>query len=239
MKLKLSSPLKVFNITQSFGNKNPKLYGSMGHNGIDFQAKHGTPIYATHNGYASYQIDGKGGHGVVIITDKEYEYIDDKCYFKTIYWHLPDPLKEPKLKSPFADKTGFTPVKTGDIIGYVDNTGNSIGDHLHFGLKPVLKNEAWGSYYNVEQINGYFGAIDPTPYFDLPQYILRGISRYGMKDDNVKILQALLMAHGHKIEITGEFNQKTTNTVRLFQKKNGLEIDGIVGKNTWQKLYTF
>src|SRR3990167_6619516 len=107
MKLKLSSPLKVFNITQSFGNKNIALYGSMPHNGIDFQAKHGTPIYATHDGYASYQIDGKGGHGVVIITDKEYEYEGGQSYFKSLFWHLPDPLKEPSLKSPFADKTGF------------------------------------------------------------------------------------------------------------------------------------
>ena len=81
MKLELKSPLKVFKISQKFGNKNPNLYGSAGHNGMDFQASHGTPVYASHDGFASFQIDGGGGHGVVIITDKEYFFDTDKQEF--------------------------------------------------------------------------------------------------------------------------------------------------------------
>lgn len=239
MKLKLSSPLKDFKITQQFGNKNPTLYGNNPHNGIDLRAQHGTPIYASHDGLASYQIDDGGGHGVVIITDKEYEYEGGECYFKTIYWHMPNSLIEPNLKSPFEDKTGFTRVKQGDIIGYVDNTGKSTGDHLHLGLKPVAKGEDWGTWYNLEQDNGYYGAINPLPFFDLPQYMLRDTIRFGYSNLEVSILQALLIAHGYKLKVDGVFGQNTTNTVRRFQEKHNLTIDGIVGQQTWKKLYTF
>lgn len=81
MKLELKRPLKEWKVTQKFGNKNPSLYGNAGHNGIDCYAKHGTPIYASTDGFASYQVDGGGGHGVVVITDKEYFFDTDKQQF--------------------------------------------------------------------------------------------------------------------------------------------------------------
>ena len=169
MKLEISYPVKPILINQRFGNKDQKYtsLGLPGHNGIDFDTRHGQPVYATHSGFASFQVDDKGGHGVVIITDKEYQSIKGvSSYWKTIYWHLCDGLKEPKFASPFQGKTGFTRVNHGDIIGYADNTGFSTGDHLHFALKPVAKGEDWGTWYNLEQTNGYNGAVDPEPYFD-------------------------------------------------------------------------
>lgn len=169
-KLELSYPInQPIIINQKFGeNLNPtyKAQGLPGHNGIDFRAYHGQPVYATHDGMASFQIDSGGGHGVVIITDKTFEYEGEEVYFKSISWHLCDGLKEPNFQSPIADKTGFVKVKNGELIGYADNTGNSTATHLHFGLKPVAKGEDWGSSYNVAQHNGYNGAIDPMPYFD-------------------------------------------------------------------------
>lgn len=169
MKLQLSYPLNYISFNQKFGNQDEK-YTNMalgGHNGIDFYATNGTPVYATHDGYASYQVDNSGGHGVVIITDKEYESVDGvNSYWKTIYWHLCDPLKQPQYKSPIQDKTGFVKVSNGDLIGYADNTGFSTGSHLHFGLKPVAQGENNWVWYNTEQNNGYKGAVDPMPYFD-------------------------------------------------------------------------
>jgi len=85
MKLALIYPLNKVSIAQIFG-VNGEWYRAhgvniLGHNGIDFWTDHGTPIYATHDGYASYQIDGNGGHGVVVITDKEYFFDDVKQEF--------------------------------------------------------------------------------------------------------------------------------------------------------------
>lgn len=173
MKLKLIYPLNPpVTITQVFGinsqlYSDPKYGGIKGHNGIDFKAPHGTPVFATHDGYASYQIDGGGGHGVVIITDKEWEDVDNSsCYWKSIYWHLIDGSKETRFVSPFMGKSGYSRVECGDLIGFADNTGASTGDHLHYGIKPVAKGEAWGTWYNLEQTNGYLGAVDPMSYFD-------------------------------------------------------------------------
>lgn len=223
MKLTLARPLKEWKITQKFGNKNPELYGMVGHNGMDLRAKHGTPIYASHDGLGSYQVDAKGGHGVVLITDKEYDGVDGvSSYWKTIYWHMPDPLKEPKLASPLADKTGFTQVKMGDLIGYADNTGNSTGDHLHFGLKPVAKGENWGTWYNLEQNNGYYGAVDPEPY--LPKFDL-GFTwnftedmQFGDKNKEVLMLQRVLTQLGYLDDkIDGVYGPRTRVAVLAFQ----------------------
>lgn len=172
MKLTLYYPVTPVHFNQLFGqNLNPiyKAEGLPGHNGIDFMANHGQPVYAAHDGQASFQIDAKGGHGVVLVTDQLYDDLDSTkppCYYKTIYWHLCDGLKEPKFQSPIADKTGFVSVKRGDLIGYADNTGTSTGDHLHFGLKPVMRGEQWGTSYNLLQDNGYAGAIDPQPFLN-------------------------------------------------------------------------
>lgn len=172
MKLQLSYPVNSqadgqVIINQPFGANpgfysDPKYGGIKGHNGLDFFAGHGTPIYATHDGLASYQIDSGGGHGIVILTEKDY----DGIFYKTIYWHLIDGLKEPKYKSPLQGKAGYTKVLNGELIGYADNTGASTGDHLHFGLKPVARGESWWVWDNIEQQNGYNGAIDPMPFFD-------------------------------------------------------------------------
>lgn len=157
----------------------PKYGGIKGHNGIDFFAGHGNPVYATHDGFASFEIDNSGGHGVVVTTDKTFDYKDGQAYFKTIYWHFVDSTKEPQFKSPIENGTKY--VKNGDLIGYADNTGASTGDHLHFGLKPMAKYPD-GTFYNLEQTNGFLGAIDPTPYFD------------GSTPTKIHILEKILIA---------------------------------------------
>jgi murein DD-endopeptidase MepM/ murein hydrolase activator NlpD len=161
-KLQLIYPVNSVSVSQGFGENgvnyaDPKYGGIIGHNGIDFRAQHGTPVYATHDGVCYPQIDSAGGNGVVIRTHKTFDYNNEQVYFKTIYWHFVDAYA--------VVKTGQV-VETGDLIGYADNTGASTGDHLHFGLKPQAYNESDFAFYNVEQKNGYLGSINPTPYFD-------------------------------------------------------------------------
>lgn len=170
MKLQLSYPTETYLVTQTFGANpqiyaNPKYGGIQGHNGLDSIAQHGYSVHASHDGWAWFEVDQGGGHGVVIVTDKEFDYKEGTSYFKTIYWHLCDGKKEPQFKSPLEGKTGLTKVKNGDVIGYADNTGASTGDHLHFGLKPCQK-DIKGNFYNIETNNGFLGAINPNPYFD-------------------------------------------------------------------------
>ena len=61
----------------------------------------------------------------------------------------------------------------------------------------------------------------------------------GSKSDNVKALQILLIGYGYdcgKHGADGDFGSATDEAVKKYQKKNGLTVDGIVGKNTWNKL---
>lgn len=57
------------------------------------------------------------------------------------------------------------------------------------------------------------------------------ILKTGSKGDDVKKLQRIL-----KLNDDGIFGPKTDKAVREFQKNNGLEVDGIVGNLTWEKL---
>lgn len=178
MKFSIFYPIRPANIIQPFGvnkdyyqkNVDPRLQG---HPGIDFEAAHGTPVYATHDGVAFFEIDNSSGHGVVIRTNQVFDYTGDPNYsqvfFKSIYWHLCDGVKEPQFKSPitFTDMNGAgQPVKAGDLIGFANNTGISTGSHLHFSVKPQIPGEPNGAWSNVAQTNGFLGNIDPTPYFN-------------------------------------------------------------------------
>ena len=61
----------------------------------------------------------------------------------------------------------------------------------------------------------------------------------GSKSDNVKALQILLIGYGFncgKYGTDGDFGSATDEAVRNYQKAKGLTVDGIVGKNTWNKL---
>ena len=61
----------------------------------------------------------------------------------------------------------------------------------------------------------------------------------GSKGDNVKALQTLLIGYGYdcgKYGADGDFGSATNEAVRNYQKAKGLSVDGIVGKNTWNKL---
>lgn len=63
--------------------------------------------------------------------------------------------------------------------------------------------------------------------------------RYGARGKITMLLQERLIFLGYSCgpcSADGEFGNATRTAVIKFQKNNGLEADGIVGKNTWRKL---
>lgn len=61
--------------------------------------------------------------------------------------------------------------------------------------------------------------------------------RSGSKGEQVKTLQRLLNATGHVCGSSdGIFGVKTVAGVKSFQKAEGIEVDGVVGKDTWTRL---
>ena len=152
--MKLMRPIKTNLKTQGFGENKLPIYNEMGmkgHNGWDWKAYDGEPIYwdctDCEGEVLELHTDTKGGLGVDIITS------NSDGIFKHRFWHL---------KS-FKCTPGQI-LSTGDIIGLADNTGMSTGTHLHRGLKRQGKLSN-GKYYNIDQMNGYFGGIDIEPYF--------------------------------------------------------------------------
>lgn len=144
--IKLRLPLKDIFVVQPFGVNYADFYkdlGMKGHNGIDFRARHGCPVYAAHNGIIlTAGTDNQGGNLVQI-----WDNIND---FKTLYYHLLD----------WTVNQGQV-VKAGDLIGHADNTGiYTTGDHLHMGLKETI-----GGGNTKYSDNGYNGCIDPSPFF--------------------------------------------------------------------------
>ena len=120
-------------ITQRWGENVPYYlkYGiKTGHNGIDFGADTGEPVYAVASGKVTYAGMDNSGYGNHII-------MYNGSGFQTLYAHL----------SRMAVHEGQQ-IAAGSLIGYVGNTGDSSGPHLHFEIRKDGK------------------AIDPEPYLE-------------------------------------------------------------------------
>lgn len=66
------------------------------------------------------------------------------------------------------------------------------------------------------------------PKYDEEFYNMKTIKR-GSKGSAVKIWQVIIGA-----EIDGSFGKETEKLTKAFQSSHGLEIDGVVGKNSWR-----
>ncbi len=163
MKIELLPPLTKIRITQPFGANQVSFYremGLIGHNGTDYRARRGTPLFACHAGIVVVSgIDGTGGKIIEIITNNDGEG------YKTIYYHL----------STMIVNVGEQ-VKAGQLIGSTGNTGKyTTGPHLHFGLKITIN----GVTQNKD--NGFRGAVNPEEYFPKNYSKSRAYHRYGRK----------------------------------------------------------
>jgi peptidoglycan hydrolase-like protein with peptidoglycan-binding domain len=60
--------------------------------------------------------------------------------------------------------------------------------------------------------------------------------RRGSRGPDVEILQQRLVELGWQLDVDGDFGPMTEDAVKEFQSQNGLDVDGIVGPNTWAAL---
>lgn len=63
--------------------------------------------------------------------------------------------------------------------------------------------------------------------------------KQGDKGVDVKRIQARLNEANIDVSIDGVFGSKTKMAVEKFQKKFGLQVDGVVGPETWDILFNY
>lgn len=125
------TPVHTTGITSPFGWRIHPIYHTRKlHKGVDLGAAMGTPIYATRDGVVTVATyDSSAGNYVVIDHGDSYRSI----YMHMIYYIV---------------GVGDS-IAQGQVIGYVGDTGDATGPHLHFGVT----------------YNGAY--VDPMDYIDL------------------------------------------------------------------------
>lgn len=116
----MRTPVDGARITSKFGGRIHPIRGFLKmHNGTDFAAPTGTPIYASGNATIAAVLPLHGGAGNMVKLQH-----DD--HMQTWYMHM----------SRFADGlAGGQNIAQGDVIGYVGTTGGSTGPHLHYEIR--------------------------------------------------------------------------------------------------------
>lgn len=164
------------------------LIGMKGHNGEDWGAFHGEPVYFNVDipgmkWWARVEVDDAKGINLYVFSldpvpfdelpPEASEHArslwlsqDKKIHICFLYVHGNQTVLENKPKIQIGEFAPGVPqwapeIKLGDLILFADNTGASSGDHLHHSMKFRFKNSmiAGGD-------NGYAGAISYAKWFD-------------------------------------------------------------------------
>lgn len=128
-------------MASGYGLRLDPVYGTMKfHEGLDFSAPVGTPVYATADGTVRSSA-WQSAYGNMVEIDHGFNYT-------TRYAHLSKLIARPGQQ-----------VKRGDLIGLVGNTGKSTGPHLHYEVR----------YRGAPQnpVNYYFYDLSPQQYDEL------------------------------------------------------------------------
>jgi murein DD-endopeptidase MepM/ murein hydrolase activator NlpD len=144
----LKSPLKYANVTSRFGGRvHPVLNAWASHNGVDYHAPVGTPVWAVADGTVTRAGFESGGGNTVCIRHA--------MSFESCYLHLSRMLV--KIGQKVAQKA---------VIAESGNTGAlTTGPHLHFGMK---RGGAW-----VNPLNQNFPRAEPLPKELVPDFQAR------------------------------------------------------------------
>lgn len=109
--------------------------------------------------------------------------------------------------------------------------------HIHVELSTEA-----ASSLTVDRCVSILGKGSNEPEDGWTDTIVNNLPTLRMDDSGtaVRILQGLLVAHGHKITVDGSFGAKTRTAVRSFQRSKSVTggVDGVVGRHTWSALLT-
>lgn len=201
MNITLKQPVKSpAVITQGFGDTavDYSRFGLKGHNGVDYAGNLGDPVFAAADGKVEkVGFDPVGWGNYIRLRHSTAT---------TIYAHL-------KMAVVMLGDM----VTVGQKIGEMGYSGNVIppneqGTHLHFGLRPALRNEK----------DGYGGYVDPLEYIRVPDNG-NGNSNYGNRgfdNDTIPSIPGYLRI----VSKVAPNARRTPGGEVLFQVKAGAEL---------------
>lgn len=116
---------------------------------------------------------------------------------------------------------------------------------IKYGIKEIYghgelnSTDCPGSNYPLSQIRREILKGVKYPYKSYPGYLIK--INANLKDNNVKIIQEKLIEKAYNIGsygADGYFGNVTFNAIKKFQGDNGLVVDGIVGRDTWKRIFS-
>ena len=115
-----------------------------------------------------------------------------------------------------------------DKYGLSIAVDNIYGNETKKALVKGLQTELNKQYGRGLAVDGIFGTNTYNSCINV---------RKGAEGNITYLIQAMLVCHSFDIDADGIFGPATENAVKDFQSRNGLSVDGIVGKNTFNKLF--
>src|SRR5690554_645791 len=228
------APIKIpLLVSGSFG----ELRSNHFHSGTDFSAnfKTGDPVYAPADGVINRIKVSTFGYGKAL-------YLKHNNGYTTVYGHLNDYGKkiDQYIKERQYQKQQFEielfplakelPVKKGEIIGYIGNTGGSGGPHLHYEIRDT----------QTEHILNALEISLKDAVTDTEQPIINGVYVYPLTDET--IIDG--SNHFYEIGLKKRNNQYVSDEIRS-KGKIGIGInthdthERSRGKNGVYKLITY
>tara|TARA_R110002110_G_scaffold49196_3_gene145857 strand:- start:1842 stop:3191 length:1350 start_codon:yes stop_codon:yes gene_type:complete len=193
------------------------------HNGVDYKANSGTQALAISSGEVIKVKSDSGACGGTIVVKHDNGYKSSYCHMSNI-----------KVSKGHR-------VEKGDVIGLTggrrgqSGAGNSLGAHLHFGLK--YKNGWVDPEQHIDNTNIMAGNLETAR----PEgvVVMRGDGLDGGSDDTVETVQALLVNRNYilpRFGVDGKFGPETEAAVNAFQNDHNIEVSGEVDEKTLDKL---
>ena len=117
--------------------------------------------------------------------------------------------------------------------GWIGRPPGARNDHLHIEVTP----DTWGYSMPIKQrlVSGPPQTTQPEP---TPKYPGQTTRRGSKAKERVKLIQRELKMLKYDVgPVDGIFGAKTEAAVKAFQTDQALEVDGLVGPNTWKALF--
>jgi len=189
------------------------------HNGTDYKARSGTQALAISPGKVTKRNDDKGACGGTIVVKHDNGYKSSYCHMSRI--HVSKGQRVEK-----GDVLGLTGGNRGEA-----GAGNSLGAHLHFGLKY---NGKWvDPEQHIDNTTIIAGNLEGERPEDV--VVMRGDGLGDSPDDKVEEVQTLLIDRNYvlpRFGVDGKFGPETEAAVNAFQTDHNIDVTGQVTDDT-------